>query len=191
MPYSELPQFLDKVAQMGGIGALALRFTILTAARTGEVLGARWSEIDFNQKLWAIPATRMKAGKEHRVPLSNEAVEILRELHSVRVSEFVFPGLKRGQPFSNMVMKRVLSRAGISSGVASVHGFRATFKTWATERSTFSRELIEMALAHINADKVEAAYLRGDLLGKRRKLMEAWAAHCAASKSGKVVAFRR
>jgi integrase len=150
----------------------------LTAARTGEVLGARWSEIDSQNKTWTIPAHRMKAGKEHRVPISDEAVKILQALHPLATSEFVFPGQKRGQPLSNMIMKSVLSRAGVNPSVASVHGFRATFKTWASERGNFSRELVEMALAHINADKVEAAYLRGDMLAKRRKLMDAWAQFC-------------
>jgi integrase len=158
LPFSDLPGFMAKLRNMDGIGPLALRFTILTVARTGEALGARWSEIDFQQRVWVLPARRMKAGKEHRVPLSDHAVEILQEAHSLMASEFVFPGLKRGQPLSNMVMKRVLTRAGISSAVASVHGFRATFKTWASEWSTFSRELVEMALAHVNADKVEAAW---------------------------------
>ncbi len=179
MPFSNLPEFMTKVRAMAGTGPRALEFTILTAARTGEVLGARWSEIDFQNKVWAIPARRMKAGKEHRVPLSDEAIKILQALHPLATSEFVFPGQKRSQPLSNMVMKSVLNRAGVSPAVASVHGFRATFKTWASERGSFSRELVEMALAHVNADKVEAAYLRGDLLTKRRKLMDAWAQFCS------------
>jgi integrase len=178
MPFSNLPEFMTKVRAMAGIGPRALEFTILTAARTGEVLGARWSEIDFQNKIWTIPAHRMKAGKEHRVPISDEAVKILQALHPLATSEFIFPGQKRGQPLSNMIMKSVLSRAGVNPSVASVHGFRATFKTWASERGNFFRELVEMALAHINADKVEAAYLRGDMLAKRRKLMDAWAQFC-------------
>jgi integrase len=156
-----------------------LEFTILTAARTGEALGAAWDEVDFENRVWTIPAERMKASKEHRVPLSAAAIKILRHLHQARVNDFVFAGAKQGRPLSEMALLMLLRRMGCDS--VTVHGFRSTFRDWAAERTNFSRDVAEMALAHTVSNAVEAAYRRGDLFDKRRKLMELWAEFCAAS----------
>jgi integrase len=162
----------------------------LTAARTGETLGAQWSEIDFEEKVWVVPARRMKADVEHVVPLSDRAVRILKDLSKLRTSEFVFPGIKHGQRLSGAVMKRVLERAGITADKGSVHGFRSSFRDWAGDCTTFPREVAEAALAHMVGDDVERAYRRGDALDKRRKLMMAWANYCEP-KAGNVIAIRR
>ena len=151
------------------ISAAALRFTILTGARTGEVLGARWSEFDFNAKSWTVPAERMKAGREHRVPLCKEALFILSYMPRVMANGRVFP-------ISNMAMPMLLRRQGLD---ATVHGFRSSFRDWCAESTNFPRELAERALSHTLSDKVEAAYQRGDLFEKRRRLMDAWASFCA------------
>jgi integrase len=150
----------------------------LTAARTGEVLAARWSEIYINAGIWTVPATRMKAGREHRVPLSDATISLLEQMRPHRRDDdLVFPGSKQGQPLSNMALISVLHRLGRDEITA--HGFRATFKTWASERTNFPREVVEAALAHVNGDKVEAAYQRGDFFEKHRKLMNAWGEFCA------------
>jgi len=153
----------------------ALEFTILTAARTGEVLGARWSEIDVEVKIWTIPGARMKGGKEHRVPLSARALAILAAARpaDARTADLVFPGANPGKPLSNMAMLTLLRRMGRND--LTTHGFRSTFRDWGSERSNYPNELLEMALAHSVGDKVEAAYRRGDLFDKRRSLMEVWA----------------
>ena len=158
-----------------GITARALEFVILTAVRTGEGLGARWNEIDVGNRTWAIPIERMKAAREHRVPLSPRAVAIVKEMAEIRQNEFVFPGMKQGKPLSNMSLLMLLRelREGITT-----HGFRSTFKDWCAECTNTPNIVSEAALAHIVADKVEAAYRRRDLFEKRRKLMEAWAAYC-------------
>jgi integrase len=168
-----------------GVGAHALEFAILTAARTSEVLGARWGEIDLAEKLWTVPAARMKAGKEHRVPLSAQALAVLEEMLPLRrVAEgqdepaaFVFPGAKG--PLSNMALLALLKRMGRRDLTA--HGFRSTFRDWAAERTSYPREVAEMALAHAVGDKVEAAYRRGDLFEKRRRLMEVWGMYCGTA----------
>ena len=144
-----------------------MEFAILTATRTSETLNAAWSEFDLDNKLWTIPAERMKADREHRVPLCDRAVAIVREMKTVRSGDFVFPGAKRGRPLSNMAMLTTLRR--MDRGDLTAHGFRATFKTWATEKTNYQREVIEVALAHTIGDKVEKAYQRGDLLEKRRQ----------------------
>ena len=172
-----------------GAAAAALEFLILTAARTAEVIGARRSEIDFRARIWTVPAERMKAKREHRVPLSSAAMKVL-ERANVEGSEFLFGGIMAGQGLSNMALLKVLER--MNRGDVTVHGFRATFKTWATERSNFSRELVEAALAHVPDDKTEAAYQRGDMLEKRRRLMSAWAEFCAKrAPASTVVSLRR
>jgi integrase len=173
--YSEICTHLEALRCQKGVAAKALEFLILTAARTGEVLGAHWEEMDLPAKVWTIPASRMKAGREHRVPLSAAAVSILKEMQSVRQNPFVFPGGRRAQ-LSNMALLMVLRRMKRSEITA--HGFRATFRTWAAERTNFAREVVEAALAHMVANKVEAAYQRGDLFDKRRRLMVAWAEFC-------------
>ena len=175
LPYVEVPAFVRKLH--GGddatISDLAFEFLILTAARTGEVLEARWDEIDLEQTAWTVPATRMKAGREHRVPLAPRCIELLTQARLLAAgSEFVFPGRSGKKPMSNMVLLMTMRR--LAAG-ATVHGFRSAFRDWASERTNFAREVCEAALAHIVKDKTEAAYRRGDLFEKRRELMEPWA----------------
>jgi integrase len=178
LPYAEIGDFMAQLKQQEGMAAKALEFTILTAARTGEVIGARWSEINFAERLWTIPAERMKAAREHRVPLPDAALAILEQMLAIRQGELVFPGGKTRWPISNMAMMMTLRRMG--RGDLTVHGFRSSFRDWAAERTSFPAEVAEMALAHAVSDKVEAAYRRGDLFQKRRQLMDAWARYCAA-----------
>jgi integrase len=150
-----------------------LEFTILTACRSGEVCGARWEEIDLVKAMWVIPGSRMKAGKEHRVPLSDRAVALLTALEEMRASDFVFPGRAHGKPLSGMAMSMLLRR--MKADDITVHGFRSTFRDWASEKTSFPHEVCEQALAHAIGNKTEAAYRRGDLFEKRRRLMQAWA----------------
>ena len=180
LPYGELPGFLVALREQEGIAARALEFTILTAARTGETMLARWTELDLLDKTWTVPAGRMKAGREHRVPLSARALAILEEMQAHRHGDdgFVFPGGKSGKPLSNMAFLMLLRRMGHADLTA--HGFRATFKTWASERTSFQNEIVEAALAHIVGSKVEQAYRRGDMFEKRRRLMDAWAKFCTS-----------
>lgn len=173
---TEVADFIAQLRKRPGLAAKALEFTILTAARTGETLGARWAELDLDKGLWTIPATRMKADKEHRVALSASAIELLRLLP--QHGEFVFPGLKRGSHLSNMSMENVLRRMKVKP--FTVHGFRSSFRDWCAEKTDHPRELAEMALAHAVGSEVERAYRRGDGLERRRELMEAWAAYVAA-----------
>jgi integrase len=171
-----------------GTAAAALEFLILTASRTNEVIGARWSEIDVGARMWSVPAPRMKGGREHRVPLTPAAIAVLKRMRG-QGGDFVFPGAKAGQGLSNMALLKVLERMG--RGDLTAHGFRATFKTWASERTNFPRELVEAALAHVLGDKVEAAYQRGDLFDKRRRLMDAWAEFCAKrAPAGELITLR-
>ncbi|UYK86847.1 site-specific integrase [Xanthomonas sacchari] len=177
LPYSDLPQFMADLERQVGTGAAALRFAILTATRTSEVLGACWGEFDLQERTWVIPAERMKAGKEHRVPLSRQAAALLmqmQEFTSHDAASFVFPGAKPGASLSNMAMLSTLKRMGRSD--LTTHGFRSSFRDWAGQETHHPREVIEHALAHQLKDKAEAAYARGDLLKKRRVLMEDWSA---------------
>ena len=167
MPYTELPAFMKQLRERTSLSAKALEFCILTAARTGEITGATWDEIDLQAKTWTIPAERMKAGNEHKVPLCARAVEILRGLD--RHGDLVFP-------LSHASMLELLR--GMRRGI-TVHGFRSTFRTWASEQTSFAHEVCEAALAHTIPNAVERAYRRGDLFDKRRKLMDAWAQFCA------------
>jgi integrase len=171
MHYTELPAFMGELRTRIDISARALEFTILTAARTGEAIGAQWSEIEGS--VWTIPSHRMKAGKEHKVPLAGRVLEMLSSV--AREGEYVFPGAKAGRPLSNMAMLEALrdARPGLT-----VHGFRSTFRDWAAEQTGYPEFVIEKALAHVVADKVEAAYRRGDLFEKRARLMEEWAKFC-------------
>lgn len=173
MTIDEAPAFMVELRDANGISARALEFTVLAAARSGEVFGARWPEMDLQGKVWTIPAVRMKGGREHRVPLCERAIAILTEMEKVRVSEFVFPGMKHDAGLSPMSLRVVLGRLGRSE--VTVHGFRSVFRDWASERTNASHEVCEMALAHAIPSKTEAAYRRGDLFEKRRDLMEAWA----------------
>ncbi|MGE5272006.1 MAG: tyrosine-type recombinase/integrase [Thiohalocapsa sp.] len=176
LPYREVADFMAEIRQVDGVAARALEFTILTAARTGEVIGANWDEFDLAEAIWLVPAERMKAGKEHRVPLSAAAIGVLKRLGKIRQSDFVFPGGKPTQPISNMAMLMLLRRLGCSH--LTVHGFRSSFRDWAAEQTSFPAEVAEMALAHSVSNQVEAAYRRGDLFDKRRQLAEDWAAFC-------------
>ncbi len=179
LPYDKVGAFMAELRPKGSTSALALEFTILTAARTREVIEAKWEEFDLERKVWVIPAARMKAGKAHTVPLSSRAMEILEAMGEVQEGAHVFLGGREGAPLSNMAMIALLKRMGRSD--ITVHGFRSTFRDWAGEQTTFPREVIEHALAHQLKDRAEAAYARSTLPEKRRKLMEAWAEFCAAS----------
>jgi integrase len=186
LPYDALPEFLHRLRGREGVTPKALEFTILTAARTGEALGARWSEIDGS--IWTVPAARMKGRREHRVPLSRAALALLKELP--REGESVFIGARAGRPLHGKAMNELLEAMGVD---ATVHGFRSSFRDWAAECTAYPREVCEMALAHAIPSKVEASYRRGDLFEKRRRLMEDWAKYCAApaaAKGSKVVALR-
>jgi integrase len=185
MPYTEIPAFMATLREREAIAAMALEFTILTAARSGEVLGTRWPEIDLAAKVWTLPANRTKAGREQRVPLCDQAVTIIERLAPMRMSEFVFPGQRLAMPLSPMSLKMVLHRMGVEG--ATVHGFRSAFRDWAGNETHFARELAEAALAHVIGDKAEQAYRRSDALEKRRALMEAWAAHCEPKDASNVI----
>jgi integrase len=182
MPYPELPAFLAEVSRLKGVSPLALRFLVLTAARTGEVIGAQWSEIDLEAAIWTIPASRMKAGREHRVPLPRAALLILDALPRIDGNPYLFAGARQVKPVSNMAMLQLMRGMGYGvrgdRGAYVPHGFRSSFRDWAGEVSPFPRDVCEMALAHVIENKVEAAYRRGDLFDKRRAMMEAWADWC-------------
>jgi integrase len=179
MPYEEVAGFIAKLRESDSLAAQALELCILTAARSGEILGMRWDEVDLDKKLWTIPANRTKAGREHRVPLSSGAMTILSTLHNVRSGDFVFAGRTRSKPLSKMAI--VLKRLKLEN--VTVHGFRSSFRDWAGNVSSFPREVVETALAHVIGDKAEQAYRRSDALEKRRKLMEAWASYCEPKSS--------
>ena len=184
MPYAEVPAFIGKLREVESIPALALEFAILTAARSGEVLGARWDEINMAAKVWTIEAGRMKAGLLHRVPLSVRAMEIVERMAEIRTGDLVFPGQRRRQPLSSAAMGALVTGA-------TVHGFRSSFRDWAGEETSFPREIAEQALAHAAGDATERAYRRGDALEKRRALMEAWASHCEPGNNDNVVRMKK
>lgn len=189
LPYAEMPTFWPQLQAQDGLGARALELAILCASRTGEVLGATWGEIDLDGKLWTVPAARMKAKNEHRVPLSDPAVSLLRKLHAVRTGDLVFPGQRPGKSLSNMAMTMVLRRMKVD---ATSHGFRSTFRTWVAEKTGYPDAVAEAALAHSLGDAVFLAYQRGDLFDKRRRLMDEWANYCSAPNSlGATVTFIR
>ena len=180
MPYDAIPAFVGALHQREAVAALALEFTILTAARTGEVIGANWGEVDLERAMWTIPANRMKATKEHRVPLSPRALEILAVTKGLH-SEWLFPAMKGGK-ISGMAMSMLLRRMKID---VTVHGFRSSFRDWSAECSSYAHEVCEMALAHVIGNKAEAAYRRGDLFEKRRCLMNDWATFCVSGGEGR------
>jgi integrase len=190
LPYGEIGTFMEDLRRDTSVTAAALEFTILTVGRTGEVIGARRKEIDRDAKVWTVPTERMKAGREHRVPLSDAALAVLDRMEPLAPlgdagDAFVFPGLRKGKPLSNMTMLMALRRMGHDE--LTVHGFRSTFRDWAAETTVgFPSDVVEMALAHTINNKVEAAYRRGDLLEARRRLMAAWASACAAPAGGNV-----
>ncbi len=181
LPWHEISGFMRSLSRHSGIGAIALTFAILTAARSGEVRGATWDEIDMDRALWIVPPWRMKGKREHRVPLSESALSVLRPMRLLcddgkDAAALVFPGQQKGKPLSDMSLTAVLRR--MSRRDLTVHGFRSTFRDWVGEATNHPRELAEAALAHALRDKTEAAYARGDMLDRRRRLMEEWAAFC-------------
>jgi len=192
LPYAELPAFMSKLnTEREGMAPEALRFTILTAARTGETIGAQWPEIDFAKEIWIVPAGRIKAERDHRVPLSKPALAILKSRHEATGGQgFIFPGPKPKRHLSNMAMLTLLGR--MRRDDITVHGFRSTFRDWVEEETSFAGSVAEAALAHVVGDETEAAYRRGDLFLKRTKLMHAWASYCE-SKPGesKVIQMRK
>ena len=174
MPYADVPGFVAELREREAVAALMLEFTILCASRTGEVTGAKWGEIDRKGKVWTVPAERMKAGKEHRVPLGARAVQILDAVEKLRgEGDYVFPGAKKGRPLSNMAMLMLIKDRMEKVG-CTVHGFRSSFRDWADEKTSFPSEIAEAALAHLVGSQVSRAYRRSDALEKRRKLMLAW-----------------
>ncbi|MEH6478238.1 MAG: site-specific integrase, partial [Sneathiella sp.] len=183
MAWADVPIFFADLKTRDAMAAKALMFTCLTGMRTGEVLGAKWSEFDFASRLWTCPAERMKTGMEHRVPLTDEMLAIVEPLQAM-ASDYVFEGQKRHQPLSNMAMLMLLRRMKIEG--VTVHGFRSTFRDWASEAAHAPREVAEMSLSHKVGNDVERAYARSDLLEKRRALMERWSAFVAGN-SGKIV----
>ncbi|MFP6743133.1 MAG: integrase arm-type DNA-binding domain-containing protein [Alphaproteobacteria bacterium] len=176
LPYDEMGSFMASLRESDSTGARGLEFLILTATRTGEVIGARWDEVDFAEKIWTVPADRTKTRKVHRIPLSADALAVLQAMSEVRQSEFIFPGNRSGRPLSNMVFLQLLKRM---DRPVTAHGFRSSFRDWVAERTIYPNDVAEMALAHTVSDKVEAAYRRGELLDKRRHMMDDWAAFCS------------
>jgi len=174
---NDVSRFMDRLRKAEGIGARALEFAILTAARTGEVRGAAWSEVDLSAALWVIGADRMKAGREHRVPLSRATIELLKRVPRMAGTDLIFPAATGGQ-ISNMTISAVLRRMGLD---VVPHGFRSTFRDWVAERTAYPNEMAEMALAHVVGNKVEAAYRRGDMVSKRLAMMEDWAGFCGGA----------
>lgn len=187
LAYDLIGAFMEQLRVQEGTAARALEFTILTAGRTGEVINAKPGELDLNKAIWIVPAERMKAGREHRVPLSARAVEIAKAQLG---GEWLFPGMDESHPLSNMAMLALLGR--MKRKDLTVHGFRSSFRDWASEQTNYPREVCEMALAHTIGDKAEAAYRRGDLFEKRRRLMLEWAKYCdRPAKSAKVTPIRK
>ena len=191
LPFEEVSAFLVELRSQSGVAAAALELTILTAARTGEVLGARWSEIDFDKAVWSVPADRMKSRREHRVPLTRSVLAVLRRMQEVRRGDCIFPGQRADGPLSNMAMAMLLRRMGHEG--FTVHGFRSSFRDWAAEKTKHDNIVVEMALAHVVDDKTEASYRRGDLFEKRQELMRDWERFCLSrlSRSADVWALRR
>jgi integrase len=182
MDYRALPAFMAELSELHSVSAQALRFLILTATRTSEALQAQWSEIDLEARVWTVPASRMKAKREHRVPLSGAAVSVLEALPRIDGNPYVFSGARYGRPLSNMALLQLMRGMGYGVGGDRgdyvPHGFRSSFRDWSGEVSSFPRDVAEMALAHVIESKVEAAYRRGDLFTKRRAMMQAWADWC-------------
>jgi integrase len=188
MPYVEVPGFLARLRERPATAARALEFCILTAARSGEALAARWDEIDFDGRVWTVPPARTKAAREHRVPLSDSALAILREMEMGRRGDYVFPGQRSVHPLSGMAFEMLLRRI---NSPYTAHGFRSSFRDFAGNETHFPRELAEHALAHAIGDKAEQAYRRQDALARRRELMDHWAYHCEGAARDKVLAFRQ
>jgi integrase len=188
LPWGDVASFMGELRGREGVAARALEFAILTAARTNEVIGAQWTEIDFEATTWTIPAARMKMAKEHRVPLTEPAIELLRGLWTEANNDLLFIGQQTGRGLGDRALAEVLSRMGRTN--ITVHGFRSCFRDWAAEATHFPNHVIEMALAHAISNAVERAYRRGDLFQKRRQLMQDWAAFCTRPADGAVVPLR-
>ena len=194
MPIDDIPAFISRLRQTSSIAARCMEFAILTAARSSEAIGARWSEIDLASRIWTIPGfdpetgRRMKAGRDHRVPLSQRTIEILGEMEAAKSGLFVFPGRTPNNPLSQDVLRALMR--WLNARPATPHGFRSSFRDWVGERTSYAPELAEHALAHRIGDAVEQAYRRGDALERRREMMEAWAAFCDARSADKVVQMR-
>ena len=195
LPYKDIPAFISELRQRDAIAAYALEFAILAGGRTGEIIGAKWSEFDLEEKLWIVPAGRMKAEREHRVPLSTRALHILDELQKARINDFVFIA-QRDRPLSNMAMLQLLKRMGRNGPEArkagkhiTTHGFRSTCRDWAGDCTNYPREILEQVLSHTISSKAEAAYRRGDALDKRRVLMQDWCNYCEGIVRNTAVAF--
>jgi integrase len=184
MPYAEVPAFFVDLRERQAMAALALEFLILTAARSGEVKGARWCELDLRNCVWEVPAERMKAGRPHSIPLTGRALEIIETARAAQTSDYLFPGQTEGQPLSVMAFDMLLRRMGKN---VTTHGFRSSFRDWAGNETSFPRELAEHALAHVIGDKAEQAYRRSSALERRRELMEAWSAFCDPTSRQNVV----
>jgi integrase len=184
MAYQDLPAFLERLRALHGVSARCLEFQILTVARPAEALEAAWAELDLDQRVWIVPAARMKAGREHRVPLSNRAMEILEGMRG-QSDFYLFPGTKRGRPRSGMELARAIKKAG--GGPVTAHGFRSSFRDWAGDATHYPREIAEAALAHSVGNATEAAYRRGSALEKRREMMQAWSDFLCQPVGAKVV----
>ena len=176
MAYNDVPAFMARLRAIDGVAARCLEFAVLCAARSGEARGATWGEVDFQNAVWVVPASRMKVGKEHMVPLGDRAVTILREMEKGRTSSYVFPGFRQDRALNDATMRAVLRRLGVTD--ASVHGYRSSFRDWAGDETSAAHDVIEAALAHTIKNKAEAAYRRGTALEKRRALMMAWSDYC-------------
>jgi integrase len=187
LPYVQISGFMSELRGREALSALALRLIILTATRSGEARGAKWTEFDLTKAIWTIPAERMKAEKEHIIPLCKEALSIIQSIPRIAGSEYLFTGTRSGKPLSDAVFKKLMERMGVTG--ITTHGFRSTFRDWAAEQTSFPREVIESALAHQLKDKAEAAYFRSNLLDKRRELMNKWSDYInlPAIKSGDVI----
>lgn len=178
MPHEQMKEFMKSLATTKGVAARCLEFTILTVVRSGSARGALWSEFDFDKKIWTVPATRMKTGKTYRVPLSAEVIVLLERMKKQSVNEFVFPGVRAGKPLTDNALGKALEKAG--GGEYTTHGFRSTFRDWATEVAHVPREIAEAAMSHAVGDAVERSYARSDALQRRHTLMEEWAEYCLA-----------
>ena len=192
MPYGDVPAFMKELSGNTSASALALQFLILTATRTNEVLQARWPEIDLSATIWTVPAERMKARRDHRVPLSDASLQVLEALPRIDGNPYLFPGARYGRPLSNMALLQLMRSAGYgvggNRGDYVPHGFRSSFRDWSGEVSSFPRDVAEMALAHVIQNKVEAAYRRGDLFDKRREMMQAWAVYVNGCRGNRISA---
>jgi integrase len=191
LPYAEIPSFMAKLRAKDGVGPRALEFAILTASRSGEARGALWQEFDLKEKLWTVPSERMKAGRPHIVPMAQRALDLLDEMKPLRdlAGGFVFPGIKLGHPLSDMTLTALLRSMGYET--ITCHGFRASFKTWAEEKSAHANVVIEAALAHIAGDRVEKSYMRGTWVAKRVALADEWATYCTSAPATNIVPLQR